>query len=148
VIDLKGAGAQDTARTDILRGAVQQASLRKARSAAASRDQIIETRQALVTQLPVTGELLRGSLFERTVRHTSGCTICAGGGGHPLWVLTISYAGGRTRQFSLRREQVDEVRRWLGNYHKLKEALEDICELNHALLRPDGAAPRRARKDR
>jgi len=44
--------------------------------------------QALVTQLPVTGEiLLRGSLFERTVRHTSGCTICAGGGGAtPLWV--------------------------------------------------------------
>jgi hypothetical protein len=112
-----------------------------------TRDQIIATRQALVTQLPVTGEILRGSLFERTVRHTSGCTICAGGGGHPLWVLTISYAGGRTRQFSLRREQVDEVRRWLGNYHKLKEALEDICELNHALLRPDGAAPRRARKN-
>ena len=72
--------------------------------------------------------MLRGSLFERTVRHTSGCTICAGGGGHPLWVLTISYAGGRTRQFSLRREQVEDVRRWLGNYHKLKEALEDICE--------------------
>ena len=86
-----------------------------------TRDQIIETRQALVTQLPVTGEILRGSLFERAVRHTSGCTICAGGGGHPLWVLTISSAGGRTRQFSLRREQVDEVRRWLGNYHKLKE---------------------------
>ena len=37
--------------------------------------------------------------------------------------------------------------RWLGNYHKLKEALEDICELNHALLRPDGAAPRPARKN-
>src|SRR5580693_5023809 len=35
-------------------------------------------RQALVTQLPVTGEVLRGSLFERTVHHTSGCTICAG----------------------------------------------------------------------
>ena len=95
----------------------------------------------------MTGEILRGSLFERTVRHTSGCTICAGGGGHPLWVLTISYAGGRTRQFSLRRAQVDDVRRWLGNYHKLKEALEDICELNHALLRPDGAAPRPARKN-
>jgi hypothetical protein len=112
-----------------------------------TRDQIIEARQALVTQLPVTGEILRGSLLERTVRHTSGCAICAGGGGHPLWVLTISYAGGRTRQFSLRREQVEDVRRWLGNYHKLKEALEDICELNHALLRPDGAAPRRARKN-
>src|SRR6516162_4495888 len=112
-----------------------------------TRDQIIETRQALVSQLPVTGELLRGSLFERTVRHTSGCTICAGGG-HPLWVLTTSYAGGSTRQLRLRREQVDEVRRWLVNYHKLKEALDDFLELNHALLRPDGAAPRRARKDR
>src|ERR1700730_1155181 len=43
-----------------------------------TRDQILEARQALVTRLPVTGELLRGSLLERTVRHTSGCTICAG----------------------------------------------------------------------
>ena len=54
----------------------------------------------------MTGDILRGSLFERTVRHTSGCTICAGGGGHPLRVLTTSYAGGRTRQFSLRRDNV------------------------------------------
>ena len=110
------------------------------------RDHLIETRQRLIAQLPVTGEILRGSLFERTVRHTRGCTICAGGGGHPLWVLSVGYAGGRTRQFSLRREQVDEVRGWLGNYHQLREALEAICELNHALLRPDDAAPRRARQ--
>jgi hypothetical protein len=110
------------------------------------RDQLIETRQRLIAQLPVTGEILRGSLFERTMRHTRGCTICAGGGGHPLWVLSVGYAGGRTRQFSLRREQVDEVRGWLGNYHQLREALEAICELNHALLRPDDAAPRRARQ--
>ena len=113
-----------------------------------TREQILATRQVLVTALPVTGELLRGSLIERAVRHSSGCTICAGGGGHPLWVLTIGYPGGRTRQFSLRREQVDEVRRWLGNYHQLKAAIEAICELNHALLRPDDAAPRRARKSR
>jgi hypothetical protein len=115
---------------------VRQTALHKVRSAAASRFIFFGEKR------------LTHTLFERTVRHTSGCTICAGGGGHPLWVLTISYAGGRTRQFSLRREQVDDVRRWLGNYHKLKRALEDICELNHALLRPDGAAPRRARKNR
>jgi hypothetical protein len=106
-------------------------------------DRLITMREAMVAGLPVTGELLRGSLLERTVRHSRGCTICAGGGGHPLWVLTIGYAGGRTRQFSLRREKVEEVRRWLGNYHKLREALEEICELNHALLRPDDGAPRR-----
>src|SRR5262249_61375506 len=105
-------------------------------------NQLLATRQTLMAELPVTGEMLRGSLLERLVRHSRGCTICAGGGGHPLWVLTIGYAGGRTRQFSLRREQVDEVRCWLGNYHKLKEAIEAICELNHALLRPGDAAPK------
>src|SRR5947208_16526423 len=111
-------------------------------------DQIIETRQTLVGQLPVTGEILRGSLLERIVRHTRGCATCARGEGHPLSVLTVSYPGGRTRQFSLRREQVCEVRRWLGNYRKLKDALEAICELNHDLLRPDAAASKPRRKIR
>ena len=113
-----------------------------------TRDQLIATRQALVRQLPVTGEILRGSLVERSVRHSRGCTICAGGGGHPLSVPTVTYAGGRTRQFSLRREQIEEVRRWLGNYHKLRQALEEICEFNHALLRPDDAIPRGTRTKR
>ncbi len=110
------------------------------------REQVIATRKALIADLPVSGEIVRGSLIERTVRHSRGCTICAGGGGHQLWVLTIGYAGGRTRQFSLRGEQVDEVRRWLGNYHQLKAALEAICELNHALLRPEDAGQPRGRK--
>jgi hypothetical protein len=112
------------------------------------RDQLIETRQAMVNRLPLTGELLRGSLIERTVRHARGCTICAGGGGHPLWVLNTGYGSGRTRQLSLRREQIEQVRRWLGNYHKLKQALEEICELNHALLRPEHSPPRRPRTSR
>ena len=113
-----------------------------------TRDQFIAKRQTLVSQLPVTGEILRGSVVQRMVRHSRGCTVCAGGGGHPLAVLTVTYAGGRTRQLSLRREQIEEVRRWLGNYHKLKEALEEICEFNHALLRPEDAAPRRTRSKR
>ena len=49
-------------------------------------------------------------------------------------VLTVSYPGGQTRQFSLRREQVAEVRQWLRNYQQLKEAIEAICEINHELL--------------
>jgi hypothetical protein len=28
------------------------------------------------------------------------------------------------------------VERWLANYHKLKDKLESICELNHVVLRP------------
>jgi hypothetical protein len=43
-----------------------------------------------------------------------------------VFVLTVTYAGGRTRQISVRRERVAEVRRWLGNYQKLKEAIEAL----------------------
>jgi hypothetical protein len=104
-----------------------------------TREQVIQARQKLLGRLPLNGEILRGSLLERVVRHSSGCAKCARGEGHPLSVLTVSYPGGRTRQFSLRREQVPQVRRWLANYHKLKNALEAICELNHQLLRVDKA---------
>src|SRR5262245_12497706 len=84
------------------------------------RDRALRARKKLVQQLPVTGELLRGSLLERVVRHKSGCPKCARGEGHQVFVLTVSYAGGRTRQISVRRERVAEVRRWLDNYQKLK----------------------------
>jgi hypothetical protein len=106
-------------------------------------------RQKLLDRLPVTGEILRGSLLQRTIRnHAKGCAKCASGEGHPLAVLTVSYPGGRTRQFSLRRERVAEVRRWLRNYQKLKEAIEVICELNHELLRPEQAPSKRRSKPR
>ncbi len=94
-------------------------------------------RQKLIDDLPVSGELLRGSLLERVVRHKKGCASCARGEGHAVSVLTVSYPGGRTRQLSVRRDRVAEVRRWLDNYQRLKEAIEAICELNHELLRPE-----------
>ncbi len=103
------------------------------------REQTVRARQKLVSTLPITGELLRG-VVERTVRHTKGCPKCARGEGHQVFVLTVTYPGGRTRQFSVRRERVAEVRRWLSNYQELREAIEAICELNHDLLRPERAA--------
>jgi hypothetical protein len=102
-----------------------------------TRSQMIRTRDKLLSRLPLTGEILRGSLVHRVTRHSSGCAKCARGEGHPLWVLTVGYPGGRTRQFSLRREQVPDVRRWLDNYQTLRQRLEAICELNHELLRAD-----------
>jgi len=88
------------------------------------RHRIIAARQALLDQLPVTGELLRGSLIERILRHRRGCATCARGDGHRLAVLTVSYPGGRTRQISLHRARVPEVRGWLANYQQLKEGIE------------------------
>jgi hypothetical protein len=72
------------------------------------RDRTLRTREKLVDRLPVTGDLLRGTLLERVVRHKSGCPKCARGEGHEVFVLTVSYPGGRTRQFSVRRERVVE----------------------------------------
>jgi len=102
--------------------------------------QAIQARERLLKRLPCASEVLRGSLIERTTRHTSGCPKCARGEGHPQTVLTISYAGGRTRQFSIPRELVPQVRQWLSNYQELKETIEAVCELNHVLLRPDSSA--------
>jgi hypothetical protein len=105
-------------------------------------DQMIRKRQRLLDALPVTGEVLRGSLLQRTIRnHAHGCAKCASGEGHPLSVLTVTYPGGRTQQISLRDDQVAKVRRWLDNYQKLKEAIEAICELNRELLRAERKEP-------
>ena len=118
------------------------------------RERITAARQRLLARLPITADILRGSLLMRTIRnHASGCAKCARGEGHPLAVLTVSYPGGRTRQFSLRPGRVAPVRRALANYQKLKAALEAICELNHQLLRGDDEPPesrprRRARSKR
>jgi hypothetical protein len=110
------------------------------------REQTLRVRQKLVSKLPISGELLRGSLLERTVRHTKDCPKCARGEGHRVFVLTVTYPGGRTRQLSVRRERVAEVRRWLSNYQELKEAIEAVCELNHDLLRPERAVSKARRR--
>jgi hypothetical protein len=110
------------------------------------RNRTLAARDKLVDRLPLTGELLRGTLLERVVRHKSGCPKCARGEGHQVFVLTVTYPGGRTRQFSVRRERVAEIRRWLTNYQELKEAIEAICELNHDLLRPQAAPSKGGRK--
>lgn len=92
-------------------------------------------RKQLLSAFPDLSQVLRGSLFERTVRHSSGCPKCERGEGHPLWVLNVIYPGGRTRQVSLRPEQARQAREWIDNYHRVRELLEQISELNQALLR-------------
>jgi hypothetical protein len=104
-------------------------------------EQLEAARQRLLDRLPVTADILRGSLLTRTIRnHAKGCAKCASGEGHRVFAVTVTYPGGRTRQLSVRRERVVAVRRWLRNYQKLKAAIEAICELNHELLRPQKTA--------
>jgi hypothetical protein len=99
-------------------------------------NEILDVRDQLARQLPNPTEIVRGSLLRRTIRHRGRCRKCQAGGGHPVWVLTVTYSGGKVRQFSLRPEQRARVQQWVRNYRRLKKDLEAICELNHQLLRP------------
>ncbi len=98
---------------------------------------VIRAREKLLRELPRAAEILRGSLLRRIIRHRLGCPKCARGQGHPVWVLTITYPGGKNKQISIPADRRDQARRWLGNYQRLKQKLEAICELNHELLRPE-----------
>ena len=102
-----------------------------------TREQAIRKRAKLAAQLSSPLSVLRGSLLQRTIHHSAGCLKCARGEGHPLWVLTVGYPGGKTRQVSLHPDQVPQVRRALADYRNFKRSLEAICELNQFLLRLD-----------
>ena len=102
-----------------------------------TREQAIRKREKLAAQVCPPIDVLRGSLLQRTIHHSSGCLKCARGEGHPLWVLTVGYPGGKTRQVSLRPDQVPQVREALEHYRDFKQTLEAISELNQFLLRLD-----------
>jgi uncharacterized protein DUF6788 len=99
--------------------------------------EITRRRNRLLSGLPDLAAILRGSLLQRTIRHRQGCPKCDLGEGHPVWVLAIGYPKGVIRHLSLHQLQVPQVRRCLKNYYQLKRTLEQICELNQQLLRPE-----------
>src|SRR2546423_11499940 len=100
-------------------------------------DQVRKARKQLLRELPDPTEIRRGSLLDRRTFHRRGCRKCRRGEGHRVWVLTVGYPGGRTRQFTVPAEHKGQVQRWLRNYRKLRAKLEAICELNHELLGAD-----------
>lgn len=100
-----------------------------------------QRRDRLLRALPDLTAILRGSLLQRTIRHRQGCPKCDRGLGHPVWVLAVGYPKGVIRHLSLPKQQVPQVRRYLKNFYRLKNILEQICELNQQGLRPE--LPRR-----
>ena len=102
-----------------------------------TRERAIRKRDQLAAKLVPCSDVLRGSILHRTTFHSSGCSKCLRGEGHPQWVLNVNYPGAKTRQLSLRPEQVPPVRKALQRYRQAKETLEAISELNQYLLRLD-----------
>ena len=82
-----------------------------------------QRRQGLAQQLPPVTETLRGSLVERYVTCGNPSCKCTKGERHgPMWYLTVTLGRGRTTGAIVPTEKVDQVRGWIENYHKVKNA--------------------------
>jgi len=93
-------------------------------------------RQALLRQLPPLKAILRGSLIERYKRCGKPGCKCADGPGHgPKYYLSVSYPGLRPQMDYVPQESYLQTTELLANYHRVREVLEQICEINRELLR-------------
>src|SRR6202140_3251700 len=94
-------------------------------------------REGLTKLLPPLGEVLRGSLMERYLTCGNPNFKCARGERHgPVWYLSVTLGPGRTTGTIVPVHLLERVRRWIDNYHKLKEHLEKSSDINRELLRP------------
>jgi uncharacterized protein DUF6788 len=93
-------------------------------------------RSALLRQLPPLQSILRGSLIERYKRCGKPGCKCADSPGHgPKYYLSVSYPGLRPQMDYVPQECYAQTVELLANYHRAREILEAICEINRELLR-------------
>ena len=95
-----------------------------------------QRRRGLVKTLPPLEETLRGSLLERYVTCGNRNCKCAHGERHgPAWYLSVTLGVGQTSSGVLALDQVDRVRKWIGNHQQVKDSLDRISAINRELLR-------------
>lgn len=107
-----------------------------------------ERRKGLAQRLPPITEILRGSLLQRYVTcGNPACKCTVKGERHgPIWYLTVTLGPGRTSGGIVPEQRVAEVRGWIENYHKWKERLEKISDINRELLRRERAQQRKRKQ--
>jgi hypothetical protein len=93
-------------------------------------------RKQLLRKLPPLESVLRGSLIERYKRCGKPGCKCADGPGHgPKFYLSVSYPGRAPQMDYVPQADHAEISQRLTNYHRVREILEEICEINRELLR-------------
>jgi len=93
-------------------------------------------RVGLTRVLPPLGEVLRGSLMERYLTCGNPDCKCARGERHgPVWYLSVTLDQAHRSGCTVPGDQVEQVRRWIENYHQVKENLEKISDINRELMR-------------
>jgi hypothetical protein len=93
-------------------------------------------RARLLQQMPALDTLLRGSLIERYKRCGKPGCKCADGPGHgPKYYLSVSFPGCRPQMDYVPQVDHEDVAEHLASYHRVREIIEGICEINRELLR-------------
>jgi len=93
-------------------------------------------REGLSKLVPPLSEVLRGSLMERYLTCGNPECKCARGERHgPVWYLSVTLDQSQRSGSTVPADQVEQVRRWIGNYHQVKEQMEKISDINRELLR-------------
>src|SRR6516225_6480343 len=93
-------------------------------------------RRQLLRHLPPLDRLLRGSLIERYKPCGKPGCKCARGPGHgPKYYLSVSFPGLRPQMDYVPQESYAQASEFLANYHRVRQILEEICEINRELLR-------------
>ncbi len=93
-------------------------------------------REGLTRVLPPLSETLRGSLMERYMTCGNPACKCARGERHgPVWYLSVTLDQSHRSSRTVAADQVEQVRRWIENYHRVKHHLEKISDINRELLR-------------
>lgn len=106
-------------------------------------------RVGLTKVLPPLGEVLRGSLMERYLTCGHPDCKCTRGQRHgPVWYLSVTLDQSHRSGCTVPGDQVEQVRRWIENYHQVKENLEKISDINRELMRrqKDKAKKRKSAK--
>src|SRR6266705_3631408 len=95
-----------------------------------------QRRRQLLRHLPPLDRLLRGSLIERFKPCGKPGCKCAKGRGHgPKYYLSVSFPNVRPQMDYVPQNRLAETKKFLANYQRAREILEQICEINREWLR-------------
>ena len=95
-----------------------------------------QRQKALLRRLPPVQAVLRGSLVARYKRCGKPGCKCANGPGHgPKYYLTVSFPKRPPEMAYVPEAFQETVKKYLENYRKAKEILEELSSINRELLR-------------
>ena len=86
------------------------------------------TTRSRIAKLIHSAPMMRATVTVRRVTCGKPNCRCAEGERHPAVYIT-SRKGGKMRQLFIPREKEEEVRAWVGNYHRVCELLGELSEL-------------------